>query len=197
VKPVLLFITSTSSPLASPLITPVQWSVEQSSATSICLTSLSPLQRPRSSVSQTSPGLCSVLTPHTLVRACLPGLKAPSPRPSPLHSRLARLYTAVHQAIPLPPVRRPLLFVDRRASRLDHLTRPPPPLTSLSPDCCIHRTSYKAPRASVFIKPKGKSIFRVVCLLEPYPKHISDSGLDLDFEIHRIQCKEQQRWRMQ
>jgi hypothetical protein len=56
-----------------PLITPVQWSVE-SSATSICLTSLSPLQRPRSSVSQTSPGPSSVLTtsPSSQPRPCLP-----------------------------------------------------------------------------------------------------------------------------
>lgn len=123
-----------SLPSSSPC---VQWSVEYP-PTSICLTSLSlsptvaapALQR----LSQNLPW--PLLCPHSshLVRACPPwSHKAPSPRPSPLLTRLARPHTAVHPVNPAAAVRRPLLFVDRRASRLDHLTSPPPPATFTQP----------------------------------------------------------------
>jgi hypothetical protein len=122
--------------LLSPFITPVQWSVD-TPATSICLTSLSPLQRPGSSVSQNSPGHRSVLTPHLtsldpsvpaslVLRHCLPGRV-------PHHDSPDLTPPCTTLLIPLPPVRRPLLFVDRRASRLDHLTQPPPSLTPTQP----------------------------------------------------------------
>lgn len=56
--------------------------------------------------------------PHRLissVRACLPGHKALTPRPSP-----PRLFRHSPTALPtLTAIRRPLLFVDRRASRPD------------------------------------------------------------------------------
>ena len=113
-----------SFPLSLDLITPVQWSVELP-ATSICLThSHSVSHSPRYANwlrrLQTSPGHRSILTtlPHRLissVRACLPGHKALTPRPSP-----PRLFRHSPTALPtLTAIRRPLLFVDRRASRPD------------------------------------------------------------------------------
>ena len=177
----LLLLARDTLPSSSPC---VQWSVEYP-PTSICLTSLSlsptvaapALQR----LSQNLPW--PLLCPHSshLVRACPPwSHKAPSPRPSPLLTRLARPHTAV--PIPLPPSVD--LSSSLTAELLDwttspHLLRLPPPL---SPDCCIHRTTYKASRASVFTTQKGKSIFRVVCPLEPCRKHTSDPGLELDLE---------------
>ena len=178
-----------SLPSSSPC---VQWSVE-SSATSICLTSLSPpavaapaLQR--LSQNLTSPGLCSVLTPpHTSSVPALPGL---------IRHRL--LVVRVHSShdsldltppctlpIPLPLLASVDLSSSLTAELLDWTTsltllRLPPPL---SPDCCIHRTTYKASRAPVFINQKGKSIFRVVCPLEPCPDHTLIPGLKLDSKM--------------
>ena len=116
-----------------------------------------PLQRPRFDVSpKTSPGHCSVLTPpHTSSVPALPGL---------IRHRL--LVVRVHSShdsldltppctlpIPLPLLASVDLSSSLTAELLDWTTsltllRLPPPL---SRDCCIHRTSYKASRASVFI----------------------------------------------
>ena len=143
-----------------------------------------PLQRPRFSVSpKTSPGLCSVLTPHTSSVPALPGLIR--------HRLLVRVHSSHDSldltppctlSIPLPPSVD--LSSSLTAELLDwttspHLLRLPPPL---SHDCCIHRTAYKASRASVFNTQKGKSISHVVCPLEPCPKRTSDPGLELDLD---------------
>ena len=145
-----------SLPSSSPC---VQWSVE-SSATSICLTLLSPSTVAAPALRRLSQNLpWPLLCPHSsshLVRACPPwSHKAPSPRrPSPLLTRLARPHTAVHYRVnPAAAIHSVDLSSSLTAELLDWTTsltllRLPPPL---SRDCCIHRTSYKASRASVFI----------------------------------------------
>ena len=168
--PVLLFITSTSSsPHSLPSPSPcVQWSVE-SSATSICLTSLSPSTVAAPALRPLSQNLpWSLLCPHSshLVRACPPwSHKAPSPRPSP-HSS--------HDSLDLTPpcttcqsrcrysLRRPLLFVDRRASRLDHLTHSPPPATSTQPRL-LYPPYHVQSISSVCLQPKKVRVFSVSC----------------------------------
>lgn len=153
-----------SLPSSSPC---VQWSVEYP-PTSICLTSLSlsptvaapALQR----LSQNLPW--PLLCPHSshLVRACPPwSHKAPSPRPSPLLTRLARPHTAVHPVNPAAAVRRPLLFVDRRASRLDHLTHSPPPATSTQPRL-LYPPYLVQSISSVCLHPKKVRVFPVSCV---------------------------------
>lgn len=116
-----------------PFITPVQWSVEPP-ATSICLTHHSPRcsaqARAPASPKLPWPSLCphSSATPHTQ-RPSVPASLVLRHRllvRVPPHDSLG-LTPPCTLSIPLHPVRRPLLFVDRRASRLDRLTRPPPP----------------------------------------------------------------------
>ena len=115
-----------------------------------------PLQRPRFDLSpKTSPGLCSVLTPHTSSVPALPGLIR--------HRLLVRVHTphttrltSHRRAPPVNPAAATHsvdLSSSLTAELLDWTTsltllRLPPPL---SRDCCIHRTSYKASRASVFV----------------------------------------------
>ena len=167
----------------------MQWSVEPP-ATSICLTSLSPLQRPPR---PTLPNL-----PWPLLRPHTSSVPASLVIRHPLLARVPSSHDSLDCTPPCTTQSRSRQSVDLSSSLtaelLDwttslalHLLSPP-----LSPDCCVHRTSYKASRASVLIKPKGMSIFRVVCPLEPYPKHISDPGLDLDSETRGFNCKEQQ-----
>lgn len=168
VKPVLLFITSTSSPsLSLALITPVQWSVDTRSA-HLPHSSL-PVAASGSSVSQNSPGHRSVLTlltePHLSVRACLPGLKAPSPRPSPLHTtrstshRRAPCNSRSRQSVDLSSslTAELLDWTTPPTSAYPHLTQP----RLLYPPYLVQSIS------SVCLVSKGKSISHALCEIEP------------------------------
>ena len=100
-RAVLLFITSTSSSspatlsLHHPRACNGALNTRQPPSASLHSPSPPPLQRPRFSVSpKTSPGLCSVLTPHTSSVPALPGLIR--------HRLLVRVHSS-HDSLDLTP----------------------------------------------------------------------------------------------